>query len=54
MKAFLLAGISINKISSFREILQENALKLTDRSHMVNLIPFNVEQEKAKLKEQIV
>ena len=53
MKAFLLAGIPVNKISCFQEILEENALRLTDRSHMANLIPFIVEQEKAKLKEQI-
>ena len=53
MKAFLLAGIPINKISCFREILEENALRLTDRSHMANLIPFIIEQEKGKLKEQI-
>ena len=50
MKAFLLAGIPINKISCFREMLEENVLRLTDRSHMANLIPFIVE---VKLKEQI-
>ena len=43
MKAFLLGGIPINKISFFRELLEENALRLTVRSHMANLIPFIVE-----------
>ena len=42
----------MNKISCFREILEENCYRLTDRSHMANVIPFIVEQEKAKLREE--
>ena len=53
VSALLKAGVSINKLSCFREILEENALRLTDRSHMANLIPFILEREKSKLKEEI-
>lgn len=53
VSALLKAGVSINKLSCFREILEENALWLTNRSHMANLIPFILEREKSKLKEEI-
>ena len=48
------AGIPLNKMVCFREIFEENALRLTDRSHMANLIPFIVEQEKQKLKKEVL
>ena len=35
---FLCAGVPISKVDQFRDILQENALRLTDCSHMANLI----------------
>ena len=44
VKAFLRSGVPLNKISSFQELLEENALRLTDRQHMADLIPFILEQ----------
>ena len=51
--AFLRAGIPLAKLVHFRDILEENALRLTDSSHMLDLIPFILEQEKSKIKDEI-
>ena len=53
LTAFLRAGIPLAKLVHFWDILKENALRLTDSSHMLNLIPFILEQEKSKVKEEI-
>ena len=36
--AFLRAGVPLNKIESFRELLEENAFCLSDRRHMSDII----------------
>lgn len=53
VKTFLPCGIPLNKISEFRELLEENALRLTDRWHMSDLIPFILEQEQLNIKQEI-
>ncbi len=53
LTAFLHAAIPLAKVDYFRQILEENALRLTDRSHLANLIPFVLQEEQAHLKEQI-
>ena len=53
VKTFLPCGIPLNKISEFRELLEENALRLTDRRHMSDLIPFILEQEQLNIKQEI-
>ena len=50
VKTFLRCGVPINKMSEFREILEENTLRLTDRR---DLIPFILEQEQLKIKQEI-
>ena len=45
MTAFMKAGIPIAKLVHFRDILEENALRLTDRSHMTELVPFIHDKE---------
>ena len=37
--AFLRAGIPISKLEYLRDILEENALRLTDTRHMLDLVP---------------
>lgn len=37
--AFLKAGIPLNKMDSFRDLLKENALRLTDRRNMHDYVP---------------
>ena len=51
--AFLRAGTPLNKLICFRNILEENALQLTDRSHMANLHPF-ILKEQDRIKQEIV
>ena len=51
--SFLRAGVPLNKLECFREILEENAYRLTDRRHMSDLIPFIASQEQTKIKEEI-
>ncbi len=50
---FLRAAVPISKLDQFRDILQENALRLTDRSHMANLIPFILKEEQERIKHEI-
>jgi len=40
--AFLKAGVPVNKVTCFRQILEESGYRLTDRSHVANFIPFVV------------
>ena len=51
--AFLRAGVPLNKVSHFRDVLEENAFRLTDRSHMSNLIPFIWKEEQKRIKNEI-
>jgi hypothetical protein len=40
LTCFLRAGVPLRKYDHFRELLEENALRLSDRRHMSDLIPF--------------
>lgn len=51
--AFLKASIPMNKLSCFRSLIEMNVLRLADRSHMANLIPFVLENEKTQLKLEL-
>ncbi len=51
--ALLKAGVSLNKLDSFREIFEENAFALSDSSHLRRLIPFILQDEISKLKKDI-
>ena len=51
--AFLRAGIPISKLEYLRDILEENALRLTDTRHMLDLVPFILEEERSRIKEEI-
>ena len=51
--AFLRAGIPIAKLEFLRDILEENALCLTDTRHMLDLVPFILEEERSRIKEEI-
>lgn len=53
LKTFLQAGVPLNKLTCFRELLEENSLRLTDRSHLANLISFLAEEAKATMKREI-
>lgn len=51
--AFLRAGVPLNKIESFREILEENAHRLTDRRHMYDYVPFVLKQEEDSIRTEL-
>jgi hypothetical protein len=53
VSAFLRAGVPLNKVILFRDGLEENAFRLTDRSHMSNLIPFIWKEEEKRIKNEI-
>ena len=50
---FLKAGVPLNKIEAFRELLEENALRLTDRRNMHDYIPFIHQEEESRVHSEI-
>ena len=50
---FLLAGIQISKLEYLQDILEENALRLIDIRHMLDLVPFVLKEEKSRIKREI-
>ena len=53
VRTFLSAGVALNKIPEFRDLLEEHAFRLTDRRRMSDLVPFILDQEKEKIKNEI-
>ena len=53
VKTFLRAAVPLNKIDTFRELLEENAFRLTDRRHMTDLVPFVLSQEVDEIKAEM-
>jgi len=53
LTTFLKAGVPINKIDDFRDLLEENAGRLAGRRPMSDLIPFVLEEERRQIKEEI-
>ena len=53
VSAFLRAGIPLNKVEVFRELLEETGYRLTDRRNMHDLIPFIHKQEFERIQGEI-
>ena len=53
VKAFLQAGVPLSKLSIFRDLLEENGYRLSDRRFMFDLIPFILKEEEENLKEEL-
>lgn len=51
--AFLKAGVPLSKIDSFRELLEENAYRLTDRRNMHDYVPFILKDEENRIRQEI-
>ena len=51
--AFLKAGVPLSKIGAFRELLEENAYRLTDRRSMLDYVPFILKDEENKIHQEI-
>jgi len=43
--AFLKSGVPLSKVESFRDLLEENAFRLTDRCNLLNYVPFILKEE---------
>ena len=52
-KKKLQAAVPLAKLDTFREILKENAYRLSDRRHMSDLVPFILSQERADVKREV-
>lgn len=50
---FLQAGIPLSKIDSLRDILEENALRLTHSSHLADYIPPLLKKEKMSVRREV-
>ena len=51
--AFLKAGVPLNKMESFRDLLEENAFWLTDRCHVHDYVPFILKEEESRICSEI-
>ena len=51
--AFLRAGIPLSKLDSFRDLLEENAYRLTDHQRMFDIVPFILKCEEEQIQEEI-
>lgn len=53
VQAFLRARVPLNKMDAFRDILEENAYRLTDRRNMYDYIPFILKEEETRIRKDI-
>ena len=53
LKCFLSSAVPLAKMEYFRELLEENSFRLSDRRHMSDLIPLLVSQEQDNIKGEI-
>lgn len=51
--AFLKAGVPLNKVDCFRDLLEEHAFSLTNSHHMTELIPVIHQEQQSMIKSQI-
>ena len=49
-RTFLTAGVPFNKVEIFRDLLEENGYRLSDKRFMLDLIPF-IRQQEQTIKE---
>ena len=54
LKSFLRAAVSLSKLNSFRDLLEENRYDLSDHRHMSDLVPLVVSQEQEEIKQEIL
>lgn len=53
VRAFLQAGVPLAKIDHFRDLLEENGYRLSDRRHMLDFVPFILREEESQIKMAI-
>ena len=53
VKCFLKAGVPLSKIDCFRDLLEENSLRLSSSSYLSQLIRVIQREEECRIKESI-
>lgn len=53
VKTFLKAGVPLNKLDIFRELLEEGGYRLTTSPHMRQIIPFIRKEEEERIRSEI-
>ena len=53
VRAFLRAAVPLNKLDGFRDLLEENAYRLTDRRYITDLVPFILKEEQHRIQNEI-
>ena len=53
LTTFMKAGVPISKLKVFRDILEAGGFRLTDTRHMLDLIPFVLQEEINRIKNEI-
>ena len=53
VQTFLQAGVPLSKLGIFRELLEENGFRLSDRRFMFDVVPFILKEEEACLKQEL-
>ena len=53
VRTFLKAGVPLNKVDIFRDLLEENGTRLAGRRSLSDLVPFIREQEVAQIRQEI-
>ena len=53
--AFMESGIPFTKLDSpkLRELLEENAFRLTDSRHLLDMVPFILQEEHTQLRDEM-
>ena len=53
LSAFLETGVPISKLNRFRPLLEAGGFRLTDTRHMLDLVPFVLQDEHSRIKSEI-
>ena len=53
VSTFLKVGVPLSKMDSFRDLLEENAFRLTDRCNMQDYVPFIHKEEETHIHSEI-
>lgn len=54
VSTFLRAGVPLSKIDCFRSLLEETGYRLTDKRHLFDTIPFILNEEEERLKQELL
>ena len=51
--AFLKSGVPLSKVVSFKDLLEENAFRLTDRCNLHDYVPFILKEKENRIHSEI-